>query len=89
MQVYLVVYLLFAFSDQYIPPPQETKIVTYHEIVDNIECAYFDQVENLKNFGSNNNESVARLVWGFFHYWAYCHDYANTVISIRTKSTIR
>lgn len=71
-----------------LPCLQETKIVTYHEIVDNIECAYFDQVENLKSFGSNNNESVARLVWGFFHYWAYCHDYANTVISIRTKSTI-
>lgn len=69
--------------------PQEAKIVTYQQIVDNIECAYFDQVEKLKTFGSDNKESVARLVWGFFHYWAYCHDYANTVVSVRTKNTVR
>ncbi|KGN46224.1 UTP:RNA uridylyltransferase 1 [Cucumis sativus] len=71
-----------------LPCLQETKIVTYHKIVDNIECAYFDQVEKLKTFGSDNKESVARLVWGFFHYWAYCHDYANTVVSVRTKNTV-
>ncbi|KAL0538476.1 hypothetical protein IC582_027497 [Cucumis melo] len=71
-----------------LPCLQETKIVTYHKIVDNIECAYFDQVEKLKTFGSRNKETVARLVWGFFHYWAYCHDYANTVVSVRTKNTV-
>lgn len=63
--------------------------VTFHETVDNIECAYFDQVERLKTFGSENKESIAQLVWRFFHYWAYCHDYANAVISIRTGSIIR
>lgn len=71
-----------------LPCLQEAKIVTYQQIVDNIECAYFDQVEKLKTFGSDNKESVARLVWGFFHYWAYCHDYANTVVSVRTKNTV-
>ncbi|CAL5382841.1 unnamed protein product [Camellia sinensis] len=61
---------------------------TYAVTVDNIECAYFDQVEKLSGFGSRNKESIAQLVWAFFNYWAYCHDYANDVISIRTGSIL-
>ncbi|KAK8718373.1 hypothetical protein V6N13_045609 [Hibiscus sabdariffa] len=61
---------------------------TYNVMVDNIECAYFDKVEQLSNFGSPNKETVAQLVWGFFNYWAYGHDYANSVISVRTGSII-
>ncbi|XP_060218703.1 UTP:RNA uridylyltransferase 1 [Lycium barbarum] len=61
---------------------------TYSVNVDNIECAYFDKVEMLYGFGSHNGESLARLVWAFFNYWAYCHDYANDVISVRTGSTV-
>ncbi|KAL0464706.1 UNVERIFIED_CONTAM: UTP:RNA uridylyltransferase 1 [Sesamum latifolium] len=63
--------------------------ITYFTIVDNVECAYFDQVEKLQNFGLRNGESIAQLVWAFFHYWAYCHDYANDVISVRTGSKPR
>ncbi|KAL3536908.1 hypothetical protein ACH5RR_000274 [Cinchona calisaya] len=61
---------------------------TYCVNVDNIECAYFDQVENLFGFGSHNGESIAQLIWGFFSYWAYCHDYANDVISVRTGTIL-
>ncbi|PSS13993.1 UTP:RNA uridylyltransferase [Actinidia chinensis var. chinensis] len=61
---------------------------TYVVNVDNIECAYFDQVEKLSGFGSPNRESIAQLVWAFFNYWAYCHDYANDVISVRTGSML-
>ncbi|KAE8725980.1 Nucleotidyltransferase family protein isoform 2 [Hibiscus syriacus] len=35
---------------------------TYNVTVDNIECAYFDKVEQLSNFGSPNKETVAQLV---------------------------
>ncbi|KAL6494055.1 hypothetical protein OROGR_031964 [Orobanche gracilis] len=62
--------------------------VTYFATVDNVECAYFDQVEKLQNYGSRNVESIAQLVWSFFQYWAYCHDYANDVISVRNGSTL-
>ncbi|GFP82307.1 poly(A) RNA polymerase cid11 [Phtheirospermum japonicum] len=61
---------------------------TYFANVDNVECAYFDKVEKLQNYGSQNGESIAQLVWAFFHYWAYCHDYATDVISVRVGSTI-
>ncbi|KAF3560261.1 hypothetical protein F2Q69_00018096 [Brassica cretica] len=56
--------------------------------VDNIQCAYFDNVGRLSTFGSGNRETIAELVWGFFNYWAYGHDYANTVVSVRTGSIL-
>ncbi|XP_076929972.1 UTP:RNA uridylyltransferase 1-like [Bidens hawaiensis] len=56
---------------------------TYKVNVDDVECSYFDQVEKLQGFGSRNGESIAQLVWAFFNYWAYRHDYTNDVISIR------
>lgn len=62
---------------------------TYTVNVDNVECSYFDQVEKLQGFGSQNSESIARLVWGFFNYWAHCHDYANDVISIRAGGLVK
>lgn len=61
---------------------------TYAVTVDNVECAFFDQVEKLRGFGSRNGESIAQLVWAFFNYWAHCHDYANDVISVRTGSLL-
>ncbi|KAL8495420.1 hypothetical protein ACS0TY_019528 [Phlomoides rotata] len=61
---------------------------TYYATVDHIECGYFDEVEKLQNFGAQNGESIAQLVWAFFHYWAYCHDYADDVISVRTGRTL-
>ena len=48
------------------------------------DCSYYDKVEELKDFGSNNKESLAELVWAFFEYWAWRHDYNNSVISVRT-----
>ena len=47
-------------------------------------CDFFDDVESLKGFGAANKESLAELVWAFFEYWAWRHDYNNSVISIRT-----
>ncbi|KAG6483939.1 hypothetical protein ZIOFF_060732 [Zingiber officinale] len=57
--------------------------------VENTKCTFFDQMEMLRDFGIGNKESIARLLWAFFHYWAYHHDYTNDVISIRTGSIIR
>lgn len=62
---------------------------TYSVTVDDIEYSYFDQVERLRDFGSHNKETIAQLVWAFFNYWAYGHDYASNVISVRTGSIIR
>ncbi|WOL10829.1 UTP:RNA uridylyltransferase 1-like [Canna indica] len=61
---------------------------TYNVTVDNTQCTFFDKVERLSGFGARNKETIARLVWAFFHYWAYQHDYTNDVISVRTGSII-
>ncbi|KAK4744679.1 hypothetical protein SAY87_010991 [Trapa incisa] len=61
---------------------------TYSVTVDDIECSYFDKVEKLCDFGSRNKETISQLVWAFFNYWAYCHDYANAVISVRSGCLI-
>lgn len=62
---------------------------TYSVTVDDVECAFFDQVDRLRDFGSYNKETISQLVWAFFNYWAYRHDFANSVISVRTGSIIR
>lgn len=61
---------------------------TYEEKVGDVQCAYFDRVECLIDFGAQNKESIAYLLWAFFDYWAYRHDYANAVISVRTGAII-
>lgn len=62
---------------------------TYAVTVDDIHCAFFDQVEKLRDFGGRNKENISMLLWGFFNYWAYCHDYANHVISVRAGCILR
>jgi hypothetical protein len=62
---------------------------TCNVTVEDNHCAYFDQVDKLKNYGAHNKESVSSLLWAFFHYWAYQHDYMQDVISIRTGRIIR
>lgn len=61
---------------------------TYYVTVDDNNCAYFDQVDKLNNYGTHNKETVSSLLWAFFHYWAYQHDYTKDVISIRTGRII-
>ncbi|PUZ73795.1 hypothetical protein GQ55_1G016100 [Panicum hallii var. hallii] len=61
---------------------------TYTMNVDGTECAYFDEVHQLQYFGAENKEGIAELLWAFFHYWAFHHDYRRDVISVRTGSTI-
>ena len=51
---------------------------------DIVKCEYFDEVDKLARYGDNNRESVAELLFSFFEYWAWRHDYAHSVVSIRT-----
>lgn len=85
--VLMCIHFLQQRSPSILPCLQDMEI-TYSVNVDNIKCSFFDQVEKLQGFGSRNGESIAQLVWAFFNYWAYCHDYANDVISIRTGSIV-
>ncbi|CAO2834977.1 unnamed protein product [Amaranthus hypochondriacus] len=81
--VLMCIHFLQQRSPPILPCLQSMK-VTYSMTVDNIECTFFDEVEKLRDFGFQNKEKISKLLWGFFNYWAYCHDYANQVISVRT-----
>ncbi|KAE8788558.1 RNA uridylyltransferase 1-like [Hordeum vulgare] len=61
---------------------------TCYVTVDDNHYAYFDQVDKLNNYGAHSNETLSSLLWAFFHYWAYQHDYTQDVISIRTGKII-
>ncbi|OEL27346.1 UTP:RNA uridylyltransferase 1 [Dichanthelium oligosanthes] len=61
---------------------------TYFVTVDENNCAYFDQVDKLNSYGAQSRDTLSRLLWAFFHYWAYEHDYTRDVISIRTGRII-
>uniref|UniRef100_A0ACD5TBY4 Uncharacterized protein n=1 Tax=Avena sativa TaxID=4498 RepID=A0ACD5TBY4_AVESA len=61
---------------------------TYTMVVDDTECAYFDEVHLLPDFGAENEESIPELLWAFFHYWAFQHDYRKDVVSIRMGKII-
>lgn len=38
----------------------------------------------MPGFGKENTESLAELVWKFFEFWAWAHDFNNAVVSVRT-----
>ena len=46
-------------------------------------------MDSLRDFGSDNSEPLAQLVWSFFEYWAWRHDYSADVISVRTGGFLR
>jgi hypothetical protein len=45
-------------------------------------------VERLRGFGSANRESLAQLVWAFFEYWAWGHNYSQDVVSVRVGGVL-
>lgn len=61
---------------------------TISQTVGEWEVKYFDTVSTLSQYGAKNTQSVAELVWEFFEYWAWRHDYSNSVISIRLGKSI-
>uniref|UniRef100_A0A0D9XIC1 RNA uridylyltransferase n=1 Tax=Leersia perrieri TaxID=77586 RepID=A0A0D9XIC1_9ORYZ len=84
---YVIMCIHFLQSRRILPCLQEME-PTYYVTVDNNICAYFDQVEKLNGFGAQRKDSLSRLLWAFFKYWAYEHNYTRDVISIRTGRII-
>lgn len=40
------------------------------------------QAESLRGFGSSNPECLGELLWAFFEYWAWRHNYSHDVVSV-------
>uniref|UniRef100_I1QT39 RNA uridylyltransferase n=2 Tax=Oryza glaberrima TaxID=4538 RepID=I1QT39_ORYGL len=84
---YVIMCIHYLQSQRILPCLQEME-PTYYVTVDNNICAYFDQVDKLNGFGAQCKDTLSRLLWGFFRYWAYAHNYTKDVISIRTGRSI-
>ena len=42
-------------------------------------CEYYDDISTLRSFGAANSEGVGELLFSFFDYFAWRHDYNNSV----------
>lgn len=56
---------------------------TFRRTVGPWTCEFCDDVESLRGFGAPNRESLAQLVWAFFEYWAWRHNYSHDVVCVR------
>eukprot|EP00192_Tetraselmis_astigmatica_P007397 CAMPEP_0117659414 /NCGR_PEP_ID=MMETSP0804-20121206/6420_1 /TAXON_ID=1074897 /ORGANISM="Tetraselmis astigmatica, Strain CCMP880" /LENGTH=751 /DNA_ID=CAMNT_0005466071 /DNA_START=30 /DNA_END=2284 /DNA_ORIENTATION=- len=82
--VLMCIHLLQNRNPPILPCLQAIKPPTFQRTVAGKCCDYFDDISQLKGFGKTNTETLAELVWAFFEFWAWRHDYNNAVISIRT-----
>jgi DNA polymerase sigma len=57
-------------------------------IVDKYDCTYFSDIDSLVGFGTQNVDSVAELLYGFFRFYAYDYDYIEKVVCIRKASAL-
>lgn len=64
--------------------------MTVSEQVGEWKVEYFDHISELKKykFESDNSQSLAELVWEFFEFWAWKHNYLHDVVSIRLGKII-
>ncbi|KAH9325826.1 hypothetical protein KI387_006004, partial [Taxus chinensis] len=81
--VLLCIHFLQQRKPAILPCLQEMKS-TYQVTIGEIVCAYYDKVNEFKHYGAGNKETLGQLLSAFFDYWAFRHDYANSVISVRT-----
>ncbi len=57
-------------------------------MIDTWPCEYCDVAEQVQGYGSANRESLAQLLWTFFEYWAWTHDYARDVSVLATNGSM-
>jgi len=84
--VIMAIHLLQTLQPPILPCLQSNQYQpTVNKIVDGWACQYSGDVEGLfKNYGSMNKLTSAELLYQFFYYWGYRHNYKSSVISIRT-----
>lgn len=86
--VLMCIHLLQTRSPPVLPSLQQMP-PTFRVEVGRWKCEFFDQMDSLRDFGCDNHESLGQLVWAFFEYWAWRHDYSSDVISVRTGGFLR
>lgn len=52
--------------------------------IQGFDCTYNENIRLFKNFGKQNNESIAKLLVSFFKLYGFEFDYIHSVICVRT-----
>ena len=61
---------------------------TVDRLVEGLRCAWCADAGRLARWGERNTESPAQLLAAFFGYWAFGHDYATAVASVRVGGNL-
>ncbi|QDZ22133.1 PAP-associated domain-containing protein [Chloropicon primus] len=83
--VIMVIHLLQTIQPAILPCLQDDHqyIPTVDKEVDGWECRYVGETERFEGFGASNKLTTAELLYQFFYYWGYRHNYKSSVISMR------
>ncbi|GFR49068.1 hypothetical protein Agub_g11094, partial [Astrephomene gubernaculifera] len=86
--VLLCIWLLQQRQPPILPVLQQRDPLSYDTTVGPWRCSYHDAVQDLRDFGTSNKESLAELLVAFFDHWAWRHDYNGSVVCVRTGGTL-
>ncbi|WZN64890.1 UTP:RNA uridylyltransferase [Chloropicon roscoffensis] len=83
--VIMVIHLLQTVQPAILPCLQDDSLYrpTVDKVVDGWECRYSDEASKFEGFGSLNKMTTAELLYQFFYYWGYRHNYKSSVVSMR------
>ena len=85
--VIMCIHLLQTRDPPILPCLQSMQPITYSATIEGWHCEYFDDVDKLRR-GETNRENLGQLLYAFFDYWAWRHEYTAKVITIRTSQYV-
>jgi DNA polymerase sigma len=87
--VLMCIHHLQTRSPPILPVLQEEEPKSFQAVIDGWVCDYCDHnLDRFKVKAGENKETIAQLLWTFFEYWAWLHDYGDGVATIRTSKKV-
>ena len=58
-------------------------------VIEGVDCSFYENAEELCNFGQANKETMGELLFAFFRHFAVEFDYNHSVLSVRQGKCLR
>ena len=75
--------ILPCLHEMYLSRLKSNPSETCRIVIDGVDCSFFEDLESLQGFGSQNQETLGELLYSFFHHFALDFDYNTLVMSVR------